>query len=209
MAGPVKVDFFLGIASRYSYLASTQITRLEADTGCQVLWRPLFTGDLMRLRGTSPFRGEAPSGQYNWSYRQYDAECWAEYYGVPYSEPPGHLIHDYDALGRLALAATAAERLDAAAAYCRRIYTAVFTAPPDRVDDRLLLSFAGDCGCDQDEFKAMLADPATAEQLRAKTREAHDRGVFGVPAFLVDDRMYWGNDRLELLRHYLANRQKH
>lgn len=200
----VKVEFFLGIASRYSYLASTQIARLETDTGCCVQWRPLFTGDLMQLRGTSPFRGDAPSGQYDWSYRQYDAECWAEYYGVPYSEPPGFLIHDHDVLQRLALAAAAAVQLDAGAAYCKRIYAAIFAAPLDRVDDDLLVSFARECGCDGEQFETALNDPATAQHLHTTTRDAHDRGAFGVPAFFVDDRMYWGNDRIELLRHYLA-----
>ena len=100
------VEVFLGVASRYSYLASTQIEALEADTGCKVIWRPLFSADLMALRGDSPFKG----------------------------------------------------------------------------------------------------DPATAVRLRDTTREAHKRGAFGVPTFFVDDRIYWGNDRLVLLRHHLAQR---
>jgi 2-hydroxychromene-2-carboxylate isomerase len=33
--------------------------------------------------------------------------------------------------------------------------------------------------------------------------EAHSAGAFGVPTFVVDDRMFWGNDRLVLVRHFL------
>jgi len=29
--------------------------------------------------------------------------------------------------------------------------------------------------------------------------EAHRRGAFGVPTFFLEDRMFWGNDRLQLL----------
>lgn len=88
------VHFYYSLGSRYSYLASTQIGKLERETGCEVIWCPLYSVDLYRLRGTNPFQGEAVSGQYDWDYRQYDAECWADYYGVAYREPRGAVEFD-------------------------------------------------------------------------------------------------------------------
>ena len=41
MARPLTVEFYYSIGSRYSYLASTQIEKLEAETGCRVEWLPL------------------------------------------------------------------------------------------------------------------------------------------------------------------------
>jgi 2-hydroxychromene-2-carboxylate isomerase len=76
----VEVEFFYGVASRYSYLASTQLPAIEQATGCRFRWRPLFSGDLLALRGVSPFKQPPPSGQYDWSYRRRDAEEWAAYY---------------------------------------------------------------------------------------------------------------------------------
>jgi len=84
LALPPEVRFYYGQGSRYSYLASTQIERLQADTGCRVHWRPLYSGDLFRARGADPFAGPPVSGQYEWAYRRFDAACWADYYGVPY-----------------------------------------------------------------------------------------------------------------------------
>ena len=206
MTGPadrVRVEFFFGIASRYSYLASTQIEALERDTGCAVEWRPLFSGDLVALRGASPFRGDPVSGQYDWDYRRADAEAWADYYGVPYSEPTHELIHDYTLLRRLAVAATAASRFGAAAPYGKRLLNAVFNHRPARFDDDFFIALAVECGCDEQAYRVRLEDEVTARLLADTTREAHDRGAFGVPAFFVGERMFWGNDRLVLLRHYL------
>jgi 2-hydroxychromene-2-carboxylate isomerase len=42
-----------------------------------------------------------------------------------------------------------------------------------------------------------------AARLDADTREAIERGVFGVPTVFVRDEMFWGNDRFELARHYI------
>ena len=87
MDGERVVDFYYSIGSRYSYLASTQITKLEGETGCRVRWHPVNGPDIRALRGRDPFAGEPLSGQYEWSYRRYDAKCWADYYGVPFREP--------------------------------------------------------------------------------------------------------------------------
>ena len=40
--------------------------------------------------------------------------------------------------------------------------------------------------------------------LRANTEAAAARGVFGVPAFEVDGKLFWGLDGLPMLRAYLA-----
>jgi 2-hydroxychromene-2-carboxylate isomerase len=46
-------------------------------------------------------------------------------------------------------------------------------------------------------------DPAIDDELRNTAAEAHRRGAFGVPTFFVGDRMFWGNDRLVLVKHFL------
>ena len=88
------VDFFYGIGSRYSYLASTQLDRLAAETGCGIRWRPLYSGDLFAARRRDPFQGDPVSGQYDWAYRRRDAERWAAYYGVLYREPDDACFHE-------------------------------------------------------------------------------------------------------------------
>ena len=41
------------------------------------------------------------------------------------------------------------------------------------------------------------------ERLDADSRAAIERGVFGAPTLFVGDEMFWGNDRFELVRHYI------
>jgi 2-hydroxychromene-2-carboxylate isomerase len=194
------VEFFYGIGSRYSYLASTQLGRLAAETGCIVRWRPLFSGDLFAARGRDPFAGPPVSGQYDWAYRRRDAERWAEYYGVPYREPDDVT---YDPR-RLALAATAAARLGAVEPFSRRLFQAVFVDGASPLDDEACAALAREVGLDRGAFRRALADPKTAAQLAATVEEAAARGVFGVPSFVLGDEVYFGNDRLVLLRHALS-----
>ena len=41
------------------------------------------------------------------------------------------------------------------------------------------------------------------EQAKGLQREAEQRGVFGVPTMILEDELFWGNDRLPLVRHAL------
>jgi hypothetical protein len=82
-----SIDFYLGLGSRYSYLAASQVDRIEKIHGCRFVWKPIASGALMDRRGGNPFRGDPLSGQYDWGYREYDAKCWADHYGIPFREP--------------------------------------------------------------------------------------------------------------------------
>ncbi len=41
------------------------------------------------------------------------------------------------------------------------------------------------------------------ERLAQTANEAHSLGTFGVPTFVVGNRIFWDNDRLVLVRHHL------
>jgi 2-hydroxychromene-2-carboxylate isomerase len=196
---PLPVDFFYGLGSRYSYLASTQLERLSAETGCRIRWRPLFSGDLFAARARNPFEGQPASGQYDWSYRRRDAERWAAYYGVPYCEPEDVQFDPR----RLALACVAAARLGAVAAFTRSLFQALFVAGISPLDDEACAALARQVGLDEAAFRTAFEQPETAAQLAVTVKEALARGVFGVPSFVLGDAVYFGNDRLVLLRHAL------
>jgi 2-hydroxychromene-2-carboxylate isomerase len=44
-----------------------------------------------------------------------------------------------------------------------------------------------------------------AQKYAATNKEAHERGVFGVPTFFIDGEMWWGNDRLPMIEDYLKS----
>ena len=198
------IDFCYAIGSRYSYLASTQIDALKAETGCNIEWRPISSARLIARRGNSPFEGKPVSGQYEWTYRELDAKRWANFYGVPYLEPRGRVRFDAELL---ALASTAAKGLDKGEAYSRSLFAAMFQDSLSEIDERECISRAEACGIAAIDFQAALRAQETVDQLNETIDNAFDAGVFGVPTFVVAGELFWGNDRMILLRHYLAQRQ--
>ena len=190
----VTVDFFLGIGSRYSYLAASQVDRIEATHGCRFAWKPIASGALMDRRGGNPFRGEPVSGQYDWGYREYDATCWAAYYGIPFREPAHFRVDP----ASLALACLAADRQGALVPCCRLLQRLIFV-DGQVIDDTVIAGLAGQLGLDVPTFRRDFVEPETLARHHALVEEARSRGAFGVPTFFLGDRMFWGNDRLVLL----------
>ena len=71
-------------------------------------------------------------------------------------------------------------------------------------DIRSLREIVGAVGLDAETFFAKIADPAYKARLKANTDEVIARGGFGSPTLFVNgDDMYFGNDRLDLVRDAL------
>ena len=194
------VDFYYSIGSRYSYLSSTQIESLKQECDCEFRWHPINSIKLITKRGVSPFE-DPPSGQYEWNYRQLDAKRWAEFYGVPYQEPRGKVNFNSELL---ALACTAAKNFGKEREYSRLLFKAVFEDSLSQVDERECVIRAKACNISTADFKSLLRAKETANQLDATIDRALNCGVFGVPTFIVSGKLFWGNDRIILLRHYLT-----
>lgn len=196
------VPFYYGLGSRYSYLAASQLERIESETACRFEWLPLQSGELIRRanHGLSPFADSAPSGQYAWAYRQQDAESWAKFYDVPYNEPHAFRTDPAD----LALACWVADGHGLLKEMSRLLFEAVFVER--QVITRNLLSIlAQKLGMDGDAFPTAIDEQDAAAKHEAALGRAIGDGAFGVPSFVVAGQVFWGNDRLPLVIHALKN----
>lgn len=198
-----EVDFYFGPGSRYSYLASTQLARIERQTGCRFRWFPLKSALLISAghEGRDPFKDE--TGQYNWEYRKQDAAAWARHYGIEYLEPVGRLT--FDPLNA-ALACLAGERQGAVESVSRAVMSLIFIASGDKLDEEDYERAAGACGVDIERFRRDMKSGSLVRDMEKRVKEAAKRRVFGVPTFFLGEQMFWGNDRLVLLESALRER---
>jgi 2-hydroxychromene-2-carboxylate isomerase len=194
-----RVDVYLGLDSRYSYLASTQFDFVAIETGATFHWIPVATADLFEPR-RSPFRMPTPSPVYDWPYRHDDARTWAEYYGVPFRESMYRLAYNPHLLVRAALAAGSGEMRTK---MMKRLLAAVFVDDRKKIGVDDCIDCAEEIGWKRHEFRRALADPSIEAERLAIVEHAKTRGVFGVPYFIVGDRAFFGNDRLTLLSYHL------
>jgi 2-hydroxychromene-2-carboxylate isomerase len=196
------VDFYYSIGSRYSYLAQSQIAALERDCGIAVRWSPLQSAALMRAAGRMPFEGPAASAQYTQAYRSRDAARWARLYGLAYREPDWAKID----FARVNLAAVAAAAQADPRRYSEALFRHAYGEEAAAFDDPTLAALARAAGLDGDRLVAEIDAPETQARHHSTLEAALSVGVFGVPSFVIAGEVFWGNDRIVLLRHHLAGK---
>ena len=90
------------------------------------------------------------------------------------------------------------------AEYHHPTYRARWAEPCDLSERDTVRRLLASAGLDGDAALARAESQDLADRLERDTRDAIASGVFGVPTLFVGDEMFWGNDRFELVRHYLT-----
>jgi len=107
-------------------------------------------------------------------------------------------MHPYNPLPHLRLAVAASRGGEVSRHQAEQFFREVWRGGQNAIDPARL-----------DALKARLqpardvADAAVKAELKANTDAAIAQGAFGVPAFVVDGRLFWGFDSLPMLRAYL------
>ena len=63
--------------------------------------------------------------------------------------------------------------------------------------EEILKPLLDQCKIDKNIFFKTIKDPAIKEKLKNATKNAHEKEVFGAPTFIVNNKIFWGQDRLE------------
>lgn len=189
----VEIEFFFDVVSPYSYLASTQIPKLEAETGATVDWRPFFLGGVMKSANNSPPARVPNKAKYMYA----DLQRWAERYDIDLQYPSDFPVNSLRAQ-RLILIA---KRLHSdPAPLARRFFEAYWAEGRDISEPEVLKEAIEKTGFDSEQFFEQIEKDDIKKKLEANSNEAVERGAFGAPTFFVGDEMFWGNDRLDFVR---------
>jgi 2-hydroxychromene-2-carboxylate isomerase len=190
----MDLEFYYDVVCPYAYLASTRIEALAAKTGATLHWRPVLLGGLFRHVGADQNPGAA-MGPAKARLNLADMSRFAAMYGVPLEMPAAHPRRSVEAM-RLLVAAPESVR----PALTHALYRAYWVEGRDIADRAVLGALAAAHGLSLEVIDA----PAVRDALFAETAAAAARGLFGVPAFGVGDRIFWGQDRMHLVERALT-----
>jgi 2-hydroxychromene-2-carboxylate isomerase len=133
-------------------------------------------------------------------YSGIDMARWAKRYGIPLKRPE---INKPERANTAFYGAAPGERI----AYMRAVWKRLWGVGADVSTDAALAEIARETGWTPEKYLAACASQENAEKLEAATKAATAAGIFGVPMIVIDDQMWWGNDRLDFVAEYLRERK--
>jgi 2-hydroxychromene-2-carboxylate isomerase len=196
----LKLEFFFDCGSPWTYLAFHRIGDLAAETGADLVWRPILVGGVFNAVNPSVYEQRTHPVPPKARYYAKDLGDWARHYGLRIGMPSAFPVNSVKAM-RGAFVAEERRRLPA---YARAVFESYWGDLEDISRDEVLGGIVDHVGLDRDEFFEKIASSEYKAKLRANTDELIARGGFGSPTIFVnEDDMYFGNDRLVLVREAL------
>lgn len=191
---PVYIDF----KSPYAYLAVKPLRAMAVEYDVTLDWRPynLPIGDYL---GEVETRNDHQWRRVKYSYM--DCRRLANQRGMTILGPRKLYDSTISSVGLLF-----AKREGVADRYIDIVFERFFKRELDIEDAGAVAAALEDCGANGPAFRDFLAGDG-AGAFKDLVEDAHLRGVFGVPSMLLDDELFWGTERTELLKERLRARR--
>ena len=185
-----RATFYYDLGSPYAYLAAERISGLFTEAELeQPEWQPVLLGGLFREFGRESW-GNGPGREAGMA----ECERRASAYGLPpivWPEPwPGNML-------TAMRVATFAKQTGRTVSFSLAAFRQQFAAGRDLSETDNVLVAAAACELHPRALLKAVQTRSVKDGLRTATEAAAARGVEGVPAVLVGDELFWGDDRLE------------
>ncbi|EAT12605.1 2-hydroxychromene-2-carboxylate isomerase [Bermanella marisrubri] len=192
-----QLGFYFDFVSPYSYLAQTQIRKLNIDADYTIDYQPVLLGVLHESQGIkSPAFVPAKA---QWIFR--DCHLWANHYGVPLQ---WNSQFPFNTLFLLRVVLWMKENhADKVADFIHGTFDALWQQGLNPKDENAIRSHIESYGVDVDAVQAGTQEPHIKQALKDQLNVAKKLGMFGLPAFTVGEEVFFGQDRLMFVENAL------
>jgi len=195
-----QIEFYYDVSSPWTYLAFVNIQPLAREEGTTIAWKPFLVGGVFNSVNPTMYRMRENPVPARDAWIRKDMRDWARLAGVKIVFPPSVFpVNPVKALRGLLWAKTQDREVALATAF----FELYWGEDRDISRDEVVAEAASRAGLDADALALAITEPGVKAQLKANTDELIARGGFGSPTIFIGDDMYFGNDRLPLVREAL------
>ena len=181
-----EVEFYFDFISPYAYLAYKKIQSLPKDI--KIKYKPVLLGALHNLEGITAPAFIKPKLKHMIS----DCDLIANKNKSNFIWNSKFPINSLSVMrGYLFINAENREL------YMNVMFDAYWKDNLDISNEKILKNLIEKCKINSSKFFDGIKDLKIKDKLKSITQEAHDKGIFGAPTFVVNNKIFWGQDRLE------------
>ena len=184
-------EFYFDFSSPYSFLAHKQIVKIEKENSIKMKYMPIFLGDLLNLAGIKanidiPIKAK---------YMIKDCKLWAEKYNITFK------FNNYFPIKTLNLmrCTLVAEKKYFAQIFITKIFDAIWKDGINLNDNTIIEKLLQNLDLNPKTFLMEAIEPKIKDELKKRTDDAYQKGIFGAPSFIINNKIFWGQDRLEFV----------
>ena len=183
------LEFYFDFISPYSFLAHKQIRKIENNEGIKIIYKPVLLGGLHNLHGIkAPAFIPAKA-----KHMVRDCKLIAEKNNIRFK------FNSYFPIRSLNLmrGVLVAEEDNVKKYYIDNIFNTIWQDGLNMNDAIVIQKILQNLNINPKTFSLRTTSSLIKDLLRKKTNDAYEKGVFGAPTFVVNNKIFWGQDRIE------------
>ena len=182
------IDFYFDIISPYSYIAHKKIIKIKKIKKIKFNYRPILLGALHNLAEIT-----APAfNKYKMKNMKYDCELIAKKNNIHFTWNSKFPINSLQLMrGYIYLNDTKKE------IYLNRFFDAYWKDNLDLSNDKKIIGLLQILNINSEQFFQGINHQKIKDNLKENTSKAFKKEVFGAPTFIVNNKIFWGQDRFE------------
>ena len=183
-----SLEFYFDFISPYSYLAHKKINTIQKLKNINFIYKPVLVGGLHNLQGITAPAFIKPKLKHMMS------DC----YIIANKEKSNFIWNSKFPINSLnIMRGYLFINNETQDSYLNVIFDAYWKDNLDISNEEVLRMLLEKCKIDSSDFFDGIKNPKIKDDLKNITQEAHDKEIFGAPTFVVNNKIFWGQDRLE------------
>ena len=185
------IDFYFSIGSTYTYLSVTRILDVEKKHQIKFNWKPFSVRMIMKEMNNIPFPKDKIN-KVNYMWR--DIERRAEGYEFFAKTPVPYPLSEFDLANQIAVLGL---NFGWGVDYVRLTYKKWFQERKEPAIEPSISEVCKELGLNKDEIIIEAKTKKIKDKYLSNTDAARENKIFGSPSFIVNNELFWGDDRIE------------
>ena len=182
------IDFYFDIISPYSYIAHKKIQKIKENQKVVFNYKPILLGGLHNLAGIN-----APAfNKFKIKNMQNDCELVSKKNNIAFKWNLKFPINSLSIM-RGYISVNDNQKRE----YLNIFFDAYWRDNLDLSSEKEFSKLLETLKIDNEFFFDKIKQQSTKDELKKLTNDAFDKEVFGAPTFIVNNKIFWGQDRLD------------
>ena len=187
-----KIDFWYSIGSTYTYLSTQRLSEIERQNNVIFEWCPFSVRSRMIEMENVPFMAEKKRDKIEYMWR--DVQRRANFYGFDAKVPAPYPLKEFDLANKVAILGKDQGWIKE---YTILTYKKWFLEHLEPGSEPNLSSTLREIGLDAENIIKLAQTDEIEQKYLKNTEMAKNKGIFGSPTFIVENEVFWGDDRCE------------
>ena len=194
-----KILYFYSVVSPWSYLGIKRLKEISKKYSAQIIEKPIdLVGKVFVATGGTPVPQRHISRQ---NYRLLELKRWGEFLNIKINQKPKFFPPKDPHLP--ALFCLASIDMGINMDFSSKVLEHLWVKENDISNIDILKLIADDLKISFEELSKLASSDKIKKIYEANTQKAINMNIFGVPSYVYNNEIFWGQDRLELLEYSL------